>query len=87
MPVINFTGEQVEKVARVWGAPAVQFRLHLNNFMGHFHISLPENGRNGRRHYCIYCGKHRKEIFMEKINEWHQGQWKCNTKYKNCKKI
>jgi hypothetical protein len=45
--------------------------------MGHYMFFEPQNGRNGRRHVCDKCGRHRLEEFMEKINEWHQGQWIC----------
>jgi len=29
------------------------------------------------RHVCIKCGSKKYEIFMKRINDWHQGQWIC----------
>lgn len=49
--------------------------------MGYFHTSSPENGRNRKRHVCLFCGRHREERFMEIFNHWHQRQWKCAPQY------
>lgn len=46
--------------------------------MGAYHTRHPENGRNKKRHRCRKCGRKIMEIFMRKVNDWHQGQWECH---------
>ena len=53
--------------------------------MGHYHTTSPENGLNKKRGICVFCGRHRMQIFLEKFNVWHQGQWKCIDKI-SCEK-
>jgi len=49
--------------------------------MGYFHTNSPENGLNKKRHICLKCKRNRMEIFMIRINSWHQGQWQCRQCY------